>query len=67
MNVPFLLLNEDLNSLFLEESNQAGLLALKGHRSVGGMRASIYNGLPEEGVDALLNFMESFEQKYSNA
>ena len=67
MNVPFLLRNEDLNSLFLEESNQAGLLALKGHRSVGGMRASIYNGLPEEGVDALLNFMESFEQKYSNA
>ena len=67
MNVPFLLNNEDLNSLFLEESNQAGLLALKGHRSVGGMRASIYNGLPEEGVDALLNFMESFEQKYSNA
>ena len=67
MNVPFLLKNEDLNSLFLEESNQAGLLALKGHRSVGGMRASIYNGLPEEGVDALLNFMESFEQKYSNA
>ena len=67
MNVPFLLSNEDLNSLFLEESNKAGLLALKGHRSVGGMRASIYNGLPEEGVDALLNFMESFEQKYSNA
>jgi len=66
MNVPFLLLNEDLNSLFLEESNQAGLLALKGHRSVGGMRASLYNGLPEEGVDAHLNFMESFEQKYSN-
>ena len=67
MNVPFQLNNEELNSLFLEESNQAGLLALKGHRSVGGMRASIYNGLPEEGVDALLNFMESFEQKYSNA
>ena len=67
MNVPFLLSNEDLNSLFLEESNKAGLLALKGHRSVGGMRASLYNGLPEEGVDVLLNFMESFEQKYSNA
>ena len=66
MNVPFLLLNENLNNIFLEESNEAGLLALKGHRSVGGMRASIYNGLPEEGVDALLNFMEAFENKYSN-
>ena len=66
MNVPFLLLNENLNNVFLEESNEAGLLALKGHRSVGGMRASIYNGLPEEGVDALLNFMEAFENKYSN-
>ena len=66
MNVPFLLLNENLNNVFLEESNEAGLLALKGHRSVGGMRASIYNGLPEEGVDALLNFMEAFEHKYSN-
>ena len=66
MNVPFLLLNDNLNNVFLEESNEVGLLALKGHRSVGGMRASIYNGLPEEGVDALLNFMEAFENKYSN-
>ena len=66
MNVPFLLLNDNLNDVFLEESNEVGLLALKGHRSVGGMRASIYNGLPEEGVDALLNFMEAFENKYSN-
>ena len=63
MNVPFLLKNEDLNSKFLTESKDAGLLALKGHRSVGGMRASIYNALPEEGVDALIDFMEEFEKK----
>jgi len=62
MNVPFLLKNEDLNSQFLTESKDAGLLALKGHRSVGGMRASIYNALPEEGVDALIGFMEEFEK-----
>jgi len=66
MNVPFLLLNDNLNNVFLEEFFDVGLLALNGHRSVGGMRASIYNGLPEEGVDALLNFMEAFENKYSN-
>ena len=53
MNIPFQLKTEDLNSKFLEESKDAGLLALKGHRSVGGMRASIYNAMPEEGVDAL--------------
>lgn len=65
MNVPFLLTKEDLNDKFLEESKEAGLLALKGHRSVGGMRASIYNGLPEEGVDALLDFMDIFSKENS--
>jgi len=63
MNVPFLLGNEDLNKKFLEESEATGLLALKGHRSVGGMRASIYNAMPEEGVDALIDFMDNFEKK----
>ena len=65
MNVPFLLGNDELNDKFLEESKEAGLLALKGHRSVGGMRASIYNGLPEEGVDALIEFMDIFVKKYN--
>jgi phosphoserine aminotransferase len=65
MNVPFLLGNEDLNDKFLELSKEAGLLALKGHRSVGGMRASIYNGLPEEAVDALIEFMDVFQKEYS--
>ena len=65
MNIPFQLNNEDLNSKFLQESRDAGLLALKGHRSVGGMRASIYNAMPEEGVDALVDFLETFEKKRS--
>ena len=65
MNIPFQLNNADLNPRFLEESKDAGLLALKGHRSVGGMRASIYNAMPEEGVDALINFMRIFEKERS--
>jgi len=65
MNVPFLLVNEDLDDKFLKESKEAGLLALKGHRSVGGMRASIYNGLPEQGVDALVDFMDIFSKENS--
>ena len=65
MNIPFQLNNADLNLRFLEESKDAGLLALKGHRSVGGMRASIYNAMPEEGVDALINFMRTFEKERS--
>ena len=65
MNIPFQLKNEDLNYRFLEESRDAGLLALKGHRSVGGMRASIYNAMPEEGIDALVGFMETFEKEQS--
>ena len=65
MNIPFQLNEENLNSKFLEKSRDAGLLALKGHRSVGGMRASIYNAMPEEGVDALVDFMETFEKERS--
>ena len=64
MNVPFLLADENLNSKFLEQSKDAGLLALKGHRSVGGMRASIYNAMPKEGVDALISFMNDFEKDF---
>jgi phosphoserine aminotransferase len=63
MNVPFILKNPELDKTFIEESKKAGLVALKGHRSVGGMRASIYNAMPEEGVDALISFMEEFKKK----
>ncbi len=63
MNVPFLLKNETLNNRFLIESEKAGLLALEGHRSVGGMRASIYNAMPKEGVIALTNFMHQFAKE----
>ena len=62
MNVPFLLNKESLNSKFLEQSEEEGLLNLAGHRSVGGMRASIYNGVPEDGVNALIDFMKEFEK-----
>ncbi|MBU2976804.1 3-phosphoserine/phosphohydroxythreonine transaminase [Alteromonas sp. C1M14] len=64
MNVPFHLADDSLNALFLEESSQAGLMALKGHRSVGGMRASIYNAMPIDGVVALVDFMQQFEKKH---
>ncbi|MDY0136630.1 MAG: 3-phosphoserine/phosphohydroxythreonine transaminase [Thiomicrospira sp.] len=64
MNVPFTLKDPSLDGLFLEESKQAGLLNLKGHKLVGGMRASIYNAMPEEGVDALINFMQDFAQRH---
>ena len=64
MNVPFLLADEKLNGKFLERSKDSGLLALKGHRSVGGMRASIYNAMPQEGVDALVSFMNDFEKDF---
>jgi len=61
MNVPFILASSDLDAKFLEESHAAGLHSLKGHRSVGGMRASIYNAMPEEGIDALIDFMKAFK------
>ncbi len=60
MNIPFILSDNSLDSKFLKQSEEAGLLNLKGHRSVGGMRASIYNAVPEEAVDALINFMKDF-------
>mgnify|MGYP000034650718 CR=1 FL=1 len=63
MNVPFLLADDGLNKTFLSEAEEAGLHALKGHRSVGGMRASIYNAMPEAGVDALIDFMRDFEAR----
>ncbi|MDC0429933.1 3-phosphoserine/phosphohydroxythreonine transaminase [Candidatus Thioglobus sp.] len=64
MNVPFMLADDSLNKLFLEKSYNANLLALKGHKSVGGMRASIYNAMPESGVDALIEFMTDFERQH---
>jgi phosphoserine aminotransferase len=63
MNVPFTLADPDLDKVFLEESKAAGLTNLKGHRLVGGMRASLYNAMPEEGVAALVEFMADFEAR----
>jgi len=63
MNVTFRLASEDLEKLFIREATAAGLDGLEGHRSVGGMRASIYNAFPEDGVDALVAFMRDFERK----
>ncbi|KEA65434.1 Phosphoserine aminotransferase [Marinobacterium lacunae] len=62
MNVPFTLADSALDKLFLERAEQAGLLNLKGHRSVGGMRASIYNAVSQDSVDALIAFMQEFER-----
>ena len=62
MNVPFILRDATLDQKFLAEAELAGLKNLKGHRSVGGMRASIYNAMSEEGVDALIEFMQQFEK-----
>ena len=64
MNVPFILADAALDKTFLEESAAEGLANLKGHRSVGGMRASIYNAVTEEAVEALIGFMAEFERKY---
>jgi phosphoserine aminotransferase len=64
MNVPFTLPDEKLDDVFLKQAKANGLVTLKGHRSVGGMRASIYNAMPEEGVDALIAFMREFEKTY---
>jgi phosphoserine aminotransferase len=63
MNVPFRLRNEALDEQFLKQAKQSGLVELKGHRSVGGMRASIYNAMPIEGVAALVAFMREFQTK----
>ena len=64
MNVPFTLPREDLDAGFLKQAERAGLTNLKGHRSVGGMRASIYNAMTEEGVIALVDFMADFAQRH---
>ncbi|MDH5360233.1 MAG: 3-phosphoserine/phosphohydroxythreonine transaminase [Gammaproteobacteria bacterium] len=64
MNVPFTLANAELDATFLEEAKKVGLTTLKGHRSLGGMRASIYNAMPEAGVDALVAFMAEFEKRH---
>jgi len=63
MNVPFVLADSELDASFLSGAKDAGLVTLKGHRSVGGMRASIYNAMPEEGVQALIDFMTDFEKR----
>ena len=63
MNVPFITGNEELDALFVKESKAAGLENLKGHRTVGGMRASIYNAMPIEGVEKLVEFMKKFEEE----
>ena len=61
MNVPFITGNDELDAKFIKESKAAGFENLKGHRSVGGMRASIYNAMPIEGVEKLVEFMKKFE------
>lgn len=63
MNVTFVTGSEELDDRFVKEAKEAGLLSLKGHRSVGGMRASIYNAMPIEGVEALVAFMKKFEKE----
>ena len=63
MNVTFVTGSEELDARFVKEAKEAGLLSLKGHRSVGGMRASIYNAMPIEGVEALVAFMKKFEKE----
>jgi len=65
MNIPFFLRDENLNGQFLQAAKERGLLQLKGHSSVGGMRASIYNAMPIEGVAALVAFMQEFETSYA--
>jgi phosphoserine aminotransferase len=64
MNVPFFLRDESLNDMFLAGAKERGLLQLKGHKSVGGMRASIYNAMPVEGVQALVDYLKEFEKKH---
>ncbi len=65
MNVPFRLRDESLDDAFLKGAREAGLVELKGHRSVGGMRASIYNAMPVAGVQALIDYMNHFEANHS--
>ena len=64
MNVPFVTGDADLDAQFIKEASAAGFVNLKGHRSVGGMRASIYNAMPVEGVEKLVEFMKKFEEAH---
>jgi phosphoserine aminotransferase len=64
MNVPFKLRDESLDAAFLKGAEAHGMIQLKGHRSVGGMRASIYNAMPVEGVKALVEYMRDFERRH---
>jgi phosphoserine aminotransferase len=64
MNVPFVLPNADLDKPFIEGAKATGLVSLEGHRSVGGMRASIYNAMPMAGVEALVSYMQDFQRKH---
>ena len=63
MNIPFVTGNEELDKRFVREAEAAGFVNLKGHRTVGGMRASIYNAMPTEGVAKLVAFMKDFEAR----
>ena len=63
MNVPFVTDDEDINAKFIKEATAAGFVNLKGHRTVGGMRASIYNAMPVEGVKSLVEFMKKLESE----
>ena len=65
MNVDFVTGDKELDAQFVKEAEEAGLSGLKGHRSVGGMRASIYNAVTVEAVEALVKFMKEFEEKHS--
>ena len=67
MNVPFVTDSDELNAKFVSESKAQGFVNLKGHRTVGGMRASIYNAMPEEGVVKLVEFMKKFEAEHADA
>ena len=63
MNVPFITPSEELDAKFISEATKNGLVSLKGHRLAGGMRASIYNAMPIEGVKALIEFMKKFQME----
>ena len=63
MNVPFVTGDKELDAKFVKEAEAAGFVNLKGHRTVGGMRASIYNAMPIEGVEKLVEFMKKFEKE----
>lgn len=63
MNVPFVTGDKEMDAKFVKAASEAGFENLKGHRTVGGMRASIYNAMPTEGVEALVEFMKKFEEE----